>query len=101
MRRVLIDLDAKSELWAIWEWNRHRYGEAHADEYLLFLLEGIDDIASDSGNDPELEHRPGWRHRTLQRRKGRQGHVVVYVSEPDLIRILHVFHTAQDWRAKV
>jgi plasmid stabilization system protein ParE len=44
---------------------------------------------------------PDIRFVVLQRRQKAHGHVVVYRISEDTVRVLHVFHTAQDWQSKL
>ncbi len=89
---------AAEDLLSIWLSNRDHYGISHADAYIAFLRAGIAEIPPSVSADREVPGRPGLQYRLLRRRRRGHGHVVVYQPQPDGIRVLHVFHTAQDWQ---
>lgn len=90
---------AAEDLLGIWLWNRDSYGAPHADAYHAFLRAGIAAIPTSITADREVPGRPGLRYRVLRRRRRGHGHIAVYQPESDGIRVLHVFHTAQDWQS--
>ncbi len=48
-----------------------------------------------------VESRPELRYIRISRRKRGHGHVAVYRVDEDIVSVLHVFHTAQDWHTKL
>ena len=89
---------ALNELDEVWDWNARRYDASHATGYLRFLREGIANLSHEHGNGKVVEANPALRHITLRRRLKADGHVVVYRVESQAVRVLHVFHTKQDWQ---
>jgi plasmid stabilization system protein ParE len=92
---------AQFELADIWRWNADRYGEPHADAYLAFLDRSIEELSVRFASGRPVANRPDLRFILMQQRSKAHGHVAVYRIEPDTIQLLHVFHTAQDWEAKL
>jgi plasmid stabilization system protein ParE len=41
------------------------------------------------------------RYIRIGRRKRGHGHIAVYRVDEDAVRVLHIFHTAQDWQTKL
>ena len=93
--------EALDDLHAIWQWNAQRYGGAHADEYLEFLDGSIDELAARFADGRVVGVDPNFRYTVMQRRAKAHGHVAVYRVEEHRIRLLHVFHTSQDWQTKL
>jgi plasmid stabilization system protein ParE len=73
------------------------YGTAWADNYLRFLKRGIDELATTSELGRPVGNRADPKYRLLRRRSRGHGHVVVYRIVDNIVRVLHVFHTAQNW----
>ena len=48
-----------------------------------------------------MDARPDLRYRIVRRRLRGHGHVLVYKFDQNEVRLLHVFHTAQDWDQKL
>lgn len=100
MRIELSDI-AQVELLEIWNYNAERYGLRHADEYEAFLTDGIAVLADDPEIGTPIEGFPNRRALTIRRRPRGHGHVAVYRIESETVRVLHVFHTAQDARGRM
>ena len=92
---------ALQELDEIALWNQSTYSLAHARSYIDFLLNNIDSI----GQDPELggafAPRPELRYLHIRRGSRGYGHVVVYTVGSEAVRILHIFHSAQNWQVRL
>jgi plasmid stabilization system protein ParE len=48
-----------------------------------------------------VEKRPYLRYIEVKRRRSGHGHVVVYSLTDDAVQVVHIFHTAQNWRVKL
>src|SRR5580700_10359769 len=88
---------AIDDLHGIWRWNALRYNVAHADEYLHYLDDKIEALASGHFRGRSLRTHPDIKYALVRRRARGHGHVVVYRLSEHEIHILHIFHTAQDW----
>ena len=87
---------AIDELHGIWQWNADYYSVSHADHYLRYLQDSILELASTYAKGKVVVVRPDLRYVIIRRRNKGHGHVVVYKIDENAVRILHVFHTAQD-----
>lgn len=94
---------ALDELDEVWDWNAQRHDANHATEYVRFLRDGIDSLSRDYGDGKVVEANVDLRYTTLRRRSKADGHVVVYRVDAtaQTVRVLHVFHTKQDWRSRI
>ena len=98
-RTVIYATSALCELDAIWQWNAATYGPSRADAYLRFLLGGIDKLGRTCSSGRRVAAEKDLQYRLLRRKSKGHGHVAVYRVVGDFVRVLHVFHTAQDWQA--
>jgi plasmid stabilization system protein ParE len=89
---------AIDELDGIWRWNTGRHGLRHADRYLHYLEQAINKLSETYTRGMVVSTRPDLRYVLIRRRTSGHGHVVVYNFDENEVHILHVFHTAQDWR---
>jgi plasmid stabilization system protein ParE len=89
---------AIDDLDEIWRWNAERYGVPHADNYLRYLKAAIDGLASSYAKGNAVGVRPDLRYILIRRRAKGHGHVVVYQVDREAVHVLHIFHTAQDWK---
>lgn len=101
--QVVYARQALNELEEIWNWNATRYGGRHATEYVLFLESEISGLATEYLDGKVVEVNPSLRFLTIKRRSKVDGHVVVYRIDKDsqTVRVLHLFHTKQDWQNKI
>jgi plasmid stabilization system protein ParE len=99
--KVILAPSAIDELDGIWRWNVRTYNVRHANEYLNFLEERIASLSSEYGKGKRTNVRPDLLYQTMQRKSKAHGHVVVYRVAQESIDVLHVFHTAQDWRNRL
>jgi len=92
---------AIDELDDIWRWNAERYSVSHADAYLRFLEENIANLANNYATGKMVATRAKLHYIIIRRRAKGHGHLAVYSYNDKEVRILHVFHTAQDWQSKL
>lgn len=98
---VNITQTAADSLSGIWAWNLERYGQAHAQRYLVFLVNRIKklDVEYDKGS--EVPGVPDLRILLVKRRSKSHGHLVVFRRQQDTIQVLKIYHTAEDWQTKI
>lgn len=99
--KVIYTASALRELDEIWDWNRGHYSEEHAEQYVKFLEDHIESLSTDRSRERQVISRPNVNYILMQRKSKRHGHVAVYRIFGGQIEILHVFHSAQDWQAKI
>jgi plasmid stabilization system protein ParE len=99
--KVIVSPIARDELAEIWEWNAKERGVRHADSYLAFLGRSISALSRSYLKGKKVATRPDLQYIQIRRRNRGHGHVAVYTVDDQAVNILHVFHTAQDWQAKV
>jgi plasmid stabilization system protein ParE len=99
--KVVLSLDAEADLTEIWLWNAEERGVRHADDYISFLREHIAKLETRSDIGTKIDLGPDYRYILMKRRSGGHGHIAVYQIRSDEILVVHVFHTSQDWRAKL
>jgi plasmid stabilization system protein ParE len=92
---------AIDELHEIWRWNAGRYGVGQADGYLRYLAEYIAKLATTYAKGKMVGSRPDLRYVVIRRRAKGHGHIVVYNFDDKEVHVLHIFHTAQDWQARL
>ena len=96
--RVVYSENALEELDGIADWNEVTYSRAHAKSYILFLQREIGLLGKSPLVGRQVEDRPWLRYLNIRRKPKGHGHVAVYQVEGQTVHILHLFHTAQDWR---
>jgi plasmid stabilization system protein ParE len=101
MMKVVRSPISHDELFEIWRWNVERYNVKHANEYLKFLNESIDHLAANHRHCRTVPDRPDLRWATLRRKSTGHAHVAVFMVIDGTIRVLHIFHTAQDWQNRL
>ena len=89
---------ALRELRQIWWWNAERHSNLHADEYVQTIRRATDSLAQDFSAGGSLGAGSGLRYMLVRRKQKGHGHVVVYRFDDKVVDVLHIFHTAQDWR---
>ena len=99
--KVVYSTQALRQLDEIADWNEQQYGSEHAAQYIEFLERHIDALANKYELGLKLGSRPDLRYIQIRRRSKGHGHVAVYKINGDRVDVLHVFHTAQNWRAKL
>ena len=102
---VAYSRSAQLELDEIWDWNAKKRGAPWATNYIAFLRDQVDLLAADPNLGKPVEAAPNLRFSTVKFRAGRQtdGHVIVYRFDlvDRRLRVLHVFHSKQDWVGKL
>jgi plasmid stabilization system protein ParE len=92
---------AFQDLDVVWDWNEKTYGRDHAERYVDFLRRHIDALGESHVRGRVVEFRPKLRYIRISRRSRGHGHVTVYRVDEDKVAVLHIFHTALDWQAKL
>jgi plasmid stabilization system protein ParE len=98
---VVITDEATAEFKEIWRWNVVERSLGHADRYLAFLKKNFYALASSYHLGKHIEGNPSLRYINIRRKPKVHGHVAVYRVEEQTVHVLHIFHTAQDWRTLV
>lgn len=78
--------------------NARQYSIEHADDYLAFLNRHIDGLDDSHSKCKEVRGRNAVKYLVILKRLSGHGHVTVFKVVGDVIRVLRVFHTAQDWQ---
>ena len=97
-RKVVYEAAARITLLEIWEWNVQRYSPRHAEAYVRFVKKSIDALADPSTNGKPVPGRDDVRYLLVRRRASGHGHIAVFAAEGNLVTVLRIFHTAQDWQ---
>jgi len=100
---VVVSPKAASDLDQIYRYNAKKRGLTPADRYIAFLRTKIASLAIDYDEGKPVEVRPNLRYLLMKKRSGGDGHIAVYRIEDATatVRVLHVFHTKQDWENKL
>jgi len=98
---VVYAASALNQLDEIWDWNRRHYGVGHANQYLEFLRRHIDALDGEHRRGKQVASRPELRYIVIRRKSRGHGHIAVYQVDGKQVNVLHVFHSAQDWQAKL
>ena len=99
--RVIHSPTAGEELKEIWRWNAAHYDTVHANAYLQYVRQSIDDLSVNYAQGTVVSTRPDLRFILIRRRASGHGHIAVYKCIQGEVHILHVFHTAQDWPTRL
>jgi plasmid stabilization system protein ParE len=101
--RKLISYTSRSNqsLDEIWEWNAKTYDRDHARDYIEYIRSEIDKLSTRWHLGQTVETRPMFRYWTITKRPRGHGHIVVYEVVNDSIIIVNVYHTSQNWKAKL
>jgi plasmid stabilization system protein ParE len=100
-REIRLSAAALETLQQIWLWNAEHYGPDHADGYRRFLEQAIGTLARPETVGRPIAERPTLRYLLIRRRAGGHGHVAVFEATGSQVIVLRVFHTAQDWQARI
>jgi plasmid stabilization system protein ParE len=93
--------DALREIDEIADWNEKTYGRALSSEYVQFLRRHIEALAKEFEKGKPVSTRADLRHIRIQKRSKAYGHVAVYIFDDQVVTVVHVFHTSQDWENKL
>jgi len=99
--RLAVTSDALAALSHIWTWNAEHWGTDHAERYSSFLRSEITKLETTYPSGRPVPTRPGFQYTLIRRRRRGHGHVAVYEVVGDVIYVLEIFHTAQDWQKKI
>jgi len=94
-------VQALQDLDEVAAWNSERYGPDHAAHYITMLRRQIGDLGESYPRGTAVPSRPDLRYVRLGKRQSGHGHIAVYRIGNDAVVVLHVFHTAQDWQARL
>ena len=102
-RKLAVRITAKAsrDLDSIWQWNATAYGPAHADRYIEFVLEEIMGLCTKYELGRLVKSRPSTRSYQVRKGSARHGHVAIFRIVGETLEVLHVFHSAQDWRKRL
>jgi plasmid stabilization system protein ParE len=98
---VIVSPTASDELHDIWQWNAEHYNPSHADAYLRYLKRSIDDLVRLYQKGKAVAGRSDLRYIVIRQKTKGHGHIAVYRFNDKEVDVLHVFHSAQDWPAKL
>lgn len=100
---MTVDYTAKAnaDLNLIWLFNADRYGVTHANGYVDFLMDSIDRLATTYTWGTRVPHRSDLQFVRLRRRHRGHHHIAVYTVAGSVVRVLHLFHSAQDWQRRL
>lgn len=99
--RVELELRASDDLLNIWTWNATKYSPRHAKSYLDFLESELASLEHRFSKGKPVPTRPDYWYITARKGRRGAGHVIVYLVEMNVVRVIGVFHTAQDWQAQL
>jgi plasmid stabilization system protein ParE len=94
--KVIRSPRAIDDLHEIWQWNARHWTVEHADEYLIYVNDQIDQLAENYQKGRQVSERPDLCYILVRKRSKGHGHILVYQFDHQSIRVLHIFHTAQD-----
>lgn len=94
-------LEAQLDLDEIAVWNAERYGSEHAARYIDYLQNQIEAHCQDSKMNHAVPSLPGLRYVLIRRKSAAHGHIAIFRRDEQLINVVHVFHTAQDWQQRL
>jgi plasmid stabilization system protein ParE len=92
---------AQADLLAIWDWNASQYGEAHADKYIETLFAAARRLCRSPESGMPIAEFIGLRRYLVKKRSKGHGHFIIYREEGEQLQVLHLYHSAQDWRRKL
>ncbi len=92
---------ARADLLEVWLWNAETYGQKRADSYLKVLDLAILSLAQSPTLGLEVVEVAGLRRHIVRRRSRAHGHIIFYRIDGPTLVVVHIFHTAQDWRTRL
>jgi len=99
--KVVLTPTARDELSEIWVWNAKDRGILHADKYIEFLERSIATLSKKFEKGRLVGDHPNFRYIVMKRSSKGHGHIAVYEVDGNEVRVLHIFHTAQNWQSKI
>jgi len=98
---VILSKAALQDLDEIATWNEDTYGIKHAKRYLQFLGESLEDLGETHSRGKRIDGRPECLYVQIRRRSSGYGHLAVYKVEDGVVKVLRIFHSAQNWRSQI
>jgi plasmid stabilization system protein ParE len=98
---VVYAAKALKQLDEIWDWNQENYSVEHAKRYIEFLEGHIDALRDGYDRGKQISSRPELRYILIRQKSRGHGHIAVYKVKESQVRVLYVFHSAQNWQAKL
>jgi plasmid stabilization system protein ParE len=98
---VVITPMARRDLHEIWRWNAENHNPDHADTYVEFLLSQVDLLSTDSHLGRTVPSAQEYRYTALRKHLRGHSHIAVYQVHEDIVEVLHFYHSAQNWRARL
>jgi len=98
---VVLANDAIDQLDEIWRWNAERYNPDHATSYVTFLKKTIDALDRNYLKGKPVDGRPHLRYIQIRRRSSGYAHLAVYRVDENVVNVLNVFHSSQNWGNEV
>jgi plasmid stabilization system protein ParE len=95
--QVTLTTEANDDLVNIWRWNAAEYNLAHADQYLAKLNNFLADLATTYQRGMYIDREQNIAFQLFRKQRG-HGHVIVYRQLGDIVQVLHIFHSAQNWQ---
>jgi len=99
--KVSLSPAALANLDEIGDWNARAYGPHHAHRYVAFLRAETSKLATFYFAGKPVSTRPKLSYITIRRHSRGHGHIAVYELIGEVVYVLHYYHTAQDWQAKL
>src|SRR2546429_247656 len=102
-RKLTVRLSKSADIMMgrIWLWNEQQHGRAHAESFVEFLYNELQKLASHPLKGSILYDFPSLRRLVMSKKSRRQGYVAVYRVLDDIVEVLFIYHTAQDWRSRL
>jgi plasmid stabilization system protein ParE len=86
------------DLSGIWEWNAHQRGINHANSYIAFLKAETLKLTRALTPGRPVPTRKAFRYTVIKRRRQGHGHLVVFMLDERVLRVLRYYHTSQNWQ---
>jgi plasmid stabilization system protein ParE len=90
--------NALLELEEIMRWNAKFYDLEHAENYIQFLRQSIQQLAETPERGQQVDRRPELRYALLRNKHRGKTHIVVYTHTSDEFYVQHLFHSSQNWQ---
>ena len=99
---VVYSATALKEPDKIWAHNAKTYASSdHANNYVDFLKTKIKALSNHYEDGRVVETNDKLRYIVMKPSSRGNGHVAVYRISSTAVRIVHVFHTSQNWESKI
>jgi plasmid stabilization system protein ParE len=98
--KLVITPQAQRDIYQIWDYNCREYDSDHANSYIDFLDKETAKLKTEYSKGKTVPVNPDLRYQIMRKGRG-HGHIAVYKIVADTVRVLHYFHTAQDWQGRL